>query len=1101
MKINNLLFNFIKNNNIIQKYKYIDDNLKEYTDLTKNTIFYCENDFDYQLLKIHLGNKYQYVDNINNFIYIENVYYICNNKEIYNFIKQKTNDVINLNSKLYNNNQINIIKNKKIIFLINCSLKEKYLHRYKLLEHYLKSFNYEYFLLISGINKTGIKNNILYVNIDDIYENLSNKIYEGIKYIYQNTDYEYIYKVDDDFFKVNINLDENEILTDYYANYIINNITRDYHRGKCFDNELNENNYNGIFYNKYGAGGYGYVISRKSMFYIVNNKNYITNELYEDKAIGDVLFKNNIFINNNNYKELKYKKPEKIIPILSTNKKYAVIMYHKNIKKIYKWRWISKSVNTILDQTYNDFDIFEINYGGEDYSIFNDIKTNKNIYFYSKKYNTHTEAMTYLLNECFYNYNYDVVFNTNLDDYYHTERFTEQIKCINDGYILCSTLMTYITEDYDDDIIKLEWDQERYGFYNNDKYISIDQIREQLDKNHNVFNHSNICYTKKFWTEITDDNTLLRYRDDKPFEDLSLWQRSVKYFDNITIINKSLIYYRLHENQIGEQNKKEDKDSNVDGGFKLEPSKDKIIVGIFCIGTGNYIQYLDQLIESIEDKFLVDYKKMYFISTDQVKTAENICNKYNVKYNIDFIYKKGFPLDTLYRYKYLLSHDVIVELCCDYIYYLDIDMKIVDTVGEEIFPSKDKPLVGTYHPGFYYAKNKNGDVETNPESTAYIDESEKINKYIAGGFNGGITRYFIDMAKDIQKNIDIDKSNDIIAVWHDESQLNRYMINNNNIFKFLSPDYCFPENYWQELPGHARILALDKQHHQIRNTFNKKHILVNAVGGLGNLLFQLFFAYNIAFRYNLDVVINVEQKDELRESVYFYHLFDNITRIKVNEDVHNENFYYKISEMTKNYSDHMINIPFNKNIYLTGFFQSALYFKDNFERIKKHFDFKILNIAKDIIKKYNCDNKKLVALHIRGGDYIEKSDYHKLLPKSYYEKCLSSLDLQNCNIILFTDDYNYAFNNYSEYFNIDINEIIKNNINKEYEYLINNSELSLFLMSCCDTIICANSTFSLWASYFSNSEKIFIPREWFGPKGPQNFTTDEFKLNNNYVVV
>ena len=37
--------------------------------------------------------------------------------------------------------------------------------------------------------------------LDDHYENLSKKMYEGIKYIYHNTDYNYVYKVDDDFFR------------------------------------------------------------------------------------------------------------------------------------------------------------------------------------------------------------------------------------------------------------------------------------------------------------------------------------------------------------------------------------------------------------------------------------------------------------------------------------------------------------------------------------------------------------------------------------------------------------------------------------------------------------------------------------------------------------------------------------------------------------------------------------------------------------------------------------------------------------------------------------------------------------------------------------
>jgi Zn-finger nucleic acid-binding protein len=1062
---------FINKNNIEQCYNFYKNN---YIDLTKKTIFNCITDFDYQLYNIHKGGKYIYINDINHFKYINNdTFYICEYNDIYNEIKKHTNNIIYLNS-------INIIQNK-IVYLI---VVKQNTERFKLLLEYLDNFNYNYYILIGDdeYNKNTVMNNYLIVNVKDIYENLPKKVYEGIKYIYYNTDYTHIYKVDDDFFKYNLN--EN-IYEDYYGNYIVTKLTNNYHFGKCNNPELNTKHYTGKFYYKYAAGGYGYIISRKAMFFIINNKNYIYNEIYEDKAIGDILYNNNILINNNHYEHLNYKE-------MKINKKCAVILFHKNLKKIYKWRWINKCIKTILNQTYQNFDILEINYGGDTYSIMSEFEHNKNIYFYSKNYKTHTEAMTFLLNEGFYKYNYDIIFNTNLDDYYSLNRFCEQIKCINDGYILCSSFMKYITEKDNDDIITIEWDEKRYGFYGNDNYININQIKDQLKNDHNVINHSCICFTKDFWNSYDCNNNLLRYRDDKPFEDLSLWQRAVNNHSNITIINNYHIFYRLHENQIGEQNKKTTKDTNVDGGFKLEPSKDKSIIGIFLVATGKYIYYIEQLIKSIEELFLTDYKKCYIISTDNVKYVQDICNKYKIKNLIRFIYKKGFPLDTLYRYKYILEHDVNIELHCDFIYYLDVDMRIIENIGIEILPTKEQPLIGTYHPGFYYSKNKNGDVENNINSTAFINNKEFINKYIAGGFNGGYTREFLNMARNIQYNIDIDKCKDLMAVWHDESQLNRYMITNHNKFKFLTPDYCYPENYYQNIPGNAKILALDKDHHTVRNINNKKIILVNAVGGLGNLLFQFFYAYSIALRYNLEVVVNIDQNDESRESIYFYYLFDNIMRVKNIKD------FYIIKESSKNYSNLINNIPLNKNIFLTGYFQSTLYFKDNFNRIKKNFNCSILNIAKNIFNKWN-NNKNIIGLHIRGGDYIQKKNYHLLLNQDYYDKCLSYCDLNDTEIVLFTDDYKYAKNKYN--YNIYIKDIINKYIEPEYEYMKNHPELEFFLLSLCNIIICANSTFSLWASYFSNANKVFIPKQWFGPDGPPDFTTDEFKLNTNYIII
>tara|TARA_Y100000591_G_scaffold306133_1_gene304279 strand:- start:9596 stop:12895 length:3300 start_codon:yes stop_codon:yes gene_type:complete len=1095
--------NFINENNIVQKYNidFINE-LKDYTNMKLNTIFYCKKDFDFQLLELHKGDLYLYVDNINQFDRIINKsrikIFLCNNINIFYILKSKVKNVELIKSNTVNTNKIKIIDDKKIIFLINCSLKEQYKDRYIQLYEKLQNFKYDYLILINKKGSNEIKDNILYIDIDDHYENLSKKIYEGIKYIYNNTDYNYIYKVDDDFFNYNINITD-EIYCDYYSNHVINSLNREYHFGKCFDKELNYLTYGGEFLRNYAGGGYGYVISRKSMFYIINNKDYIYNEIYEDKAIGDVLYKNNIKLTQNTQTLIKYNNNKMIIKTHNVNYKCAVIMYHKNIKKIYDWRWVEKSVGTILNQSITDFDIFEINYGGDNYSLFEDINTNKNTFFYNKNLKTHTEAMVYLLNKCFYEYNYDVVFNTNLDDFYDIERFKHQLDCVKDGYMLNSTLMRYITDKEGHDIVEQNWTPDKYGFENiknSDKYIDIKNIRRQLDKDHNVFNHPNMCYTKEFWNSFTKNNILLRYRDDKPFEDLTLWQRACESFDNITIINKILISYRLHANQIGEQNKKNNKDKNVDGGFKPEPDKSKLNIGIICICTGNYVNYFSQFIESVEKYFLTEYKKCYFISTDNDKYIKVICEKFKIKYFIDKIYKKGFPLDTLYRYKYILNHGINVELCSDVVYYLDVDMRILEDVGSEILPTKEKPLIGTYHPGFYYSNNKNGALETNRKSTAYVPKNEYINKYIAGGFNGGITHYFLDLSRDIKNKIDIDKSNDIIATWHDESQLNRYMISNINLFKFMIPDYCYPENYHENIPGIPKILALDKKHDDIRNNFNKNYILVNAMGGLGNLLFQTFFAYNIALRYNLDVAIRINQKDESRESIYFYHMFDNILRIK-KESIDD---LYEIKEVTKNYSDLMSEIPMNRNLYLNGFFQSSYYFDNNFDRIKKHFNCEIKDIAMEIINKYKSNDKKLVAIHIRGGDYIQKSEYHKLLDKHYYDNCINQIN-DNVEYILFTDDIEYASENFSDYYTETINNIIQNNINQKYEYLINNPELSFYLMSLFDIIICANSTFSLWASYFGNAEKVFIPKEWFGPKGPSDFTTEEFILNDNYIRI
>ena len=70
------------------------------------------------------------------------------------------------------------------------------------------------------------------------------------------------------------------------------------------------------------------------------------------------------------------------------------------------------------------------------------------------------------------------------------------------------------------------------------------------------------------------------------------------------------------------------------------------------------------------------------------------------------------------------------------------------------------------------------------------------------------------MAKIITENIYQDLKNNIIAIWHDESHLNRFYIDNKPTL-ILSPSYCYPESW--NLPYKKRLLALDKNHKEVRS--------------------------------------------------------------------------------------------------------------------------------------------------------------------------------------------------------------------------------------------------------------------------------------------
>jgi len=221
-------------------------------------------------------------------------------------------------------------------------------------------------------------------------------------------------------------------------------------------------------------------------------------------------------------------------------------------------------------------------------------------------------------------------------------------------------------------------------------------------------------------------------------------------------------------------------------------------IGLLIIATNKYTDFLQPLIDSA-DIFFKPGNVTYYIFTN--KDIDIKSNREVVKIMIEH---QDWPWMTLGRYKIFSNNENILSNM-DYLYYCDADMRFVDSVGIEILGDR----VATQHPGFY---GRRGTPETNPNSLAYVLPHESM-EYFAGGFNGGKTSEFLKMSKLLSNNIDTDYSNGIVAIWHDESHMNRYFIDNKPTI-ILSPSYCYGES--MNIPFHKRILALDKNHTQIR---------------------------------------------------------------------------------------------------------------------------------------------------------------------------------------------------------------------------------------------------------------------------------------------
>lgn len=216
-------------------------------------------------------------------------------------------------------------------------------------------------------------------------------------------------------------------------------------------------------------------------------------------------------------------------------------------------------------------------------------------------------------------------------------------------------------------------------------------------------------------------------------------------------------------------------------------------VGLCIMATGKYVYFVEPLIRSADRFFLPGHLCTYFVFTDRI-------NDLPKHPHIVPVYQKrlGWPYDSMMRMAVYLQHKELFN-SMDYLFACDADMKFVDYVGGEILHDR----VGTLHPGFV---NKRGSYDQNPQSKAYVNPHEGTH-YFAGGFYGGSHDNFINLLEAVSTNIQEDLSRNIVALWHDESHLNRYFIDHKPTC-MLNTSYCYPEGLSLTTP--PRLVALNK---------------------------------------------------------------------------------------------------------------------------------------------------------------------------------------------------------------------------------------------------------------------------------------------------
>ena len=140
----------------------------------------------------------------------------------------------------------------------------------------------------------------------------------------------------------------------------------------------------------------------------------------------------------------------------------------------------------------------------------------------------------------------------------------------------------------------------------------------------------------------------------------------------------------------------------------IDISTEKQRVGLLVMATGNYVQYVDALLDSADCYFCVDHDVTYFVFTDgQLTPRKNlICIEQP---------QLGWPYDTMMRFDVYLKHKDAFA-ACGYLFSCDADMLFADHVGSEMFSER----VATIQPNYLFDAKP---YERNPFSTAAVHRS------------------------------------------------------------------------------------------------------------------------------------------------------------------------------------------------------------------------------------------------------------------------------------------------------------------------------------------------------------------------------------------
>lgn len=265
-------------------------------------------------------------------------------------------------------------------------------------------------------------------------------------------------------------------------------------------------------------------------------------------------------------------------------------------------------------------------------------------------------------------------------------------------------------------------------------------------------------------------------------------------------------------------------------------------------------------------------------------------------------------------------------------------------------------------------------------------------------------------------------------------------------------------------------------------------IIMKMKGGLGNQMFEYALARRLSLEYNQHLVLdtfsyirdrkrnleldnyNVKYDSKNGLKTFFYNIL-----YKIYKENLNNKFKVSLEKKLFVFQDEIFQYKYS---YLNGYWQNPKYFESIRDILLEDFRYKgeLTEVEEQIIQTIQSQNS--VAVHFRRDDYLnqENTSFFEVQSLDYYSQAINHMKkkIPQACFYVFSDDIDWCKNNLKEIDNV---VFIDGTTSSSHH-------IDFLIMKSCKHFIIANSTFSWWAAWLSESEnkQVIIPNKWFKDK-------------------